>query len=84
MWLFIAPKGKSEPIIRENQPVELPDGVVRSSDKHGLGLEDIQNAAVKSRFQMFEKISTTKEEREELQPQRGIKRGASILSKMKK
>lgn len=84
MWLSIAPKRKPEPIIRENQPAELPDGVVRSTKQHDLGLEDIQTAAVKTRFQMFEKISTTKEAPEELQHNVGIRRGATVLSKMKK
>lgn len=80
----IAPKIKPEIIIRENEPTELPDDVVRSSKQHDLGLENIQTTAVKTRYEMFEKISTTKKAPEELQHNIGIKRSATVLSKMKK
>ncbi|KAJ6640176.1 hypothetical protein Bhyg_12925 [Pseudolycoriella hygida] len=79
-----ATKVKRELIIRENQPAELPDGVVRSTTGYDLGLDNIQTADVKTRFQMFEKISTKKEAPEELQRNVGMKRSAAVLSKMKK
>lgn len=84
MTLSVAPKRKPELIIRENQPSELPDGVIRSSEQQDLGLENIHTAAVKTRFQMFEKIATTKGTSAELKRNVGIKRSATALSKTKK
>lgn len=57
------PKLRPELVISENQPSELPDSVVRSSKQHDLGLENIETAAVKRRFQLFEKIGLAKEQR---------------------
>ncbi len=46
---------KNELIICESQPVELPEDVVRCSDKPDYGLDElIQVADVKSKFKAFE------------------------------
>ncbi|XP_017022587.1 LIM domain and actin-binding protein 1 isoform X2 [Drosophila kikkawai] len=45
---------KPELIIRENQPMELPPDVARASDKPNLGLDELQQLNVRSRFEMFE------------------------------
>lgn len=75
---------KPELIIRENQPVELPPDVVRSSDKNDLGLSELQQLNVKERYNIFEnaKKDDTRQmlEREE----RILKRGNTVLSKMAK
>ncbi|KAH8283229.1 hypothetical protein KR054_003401, partial [Drosophila jambulina] len=46
---------KHELIIRENQPMELPPDVARASDKPNLGLDELQQLNVRSRFEVFEK-----------------------------
>lgn len=74
---------KPQLIIAENQPVELPADVVRSSDKTDSGLEELQQLNLKSRFEVFEKGCT--EDKKEVQLDRspsGVKRSASILSKL--
>lgn len=72
---------RPEMIIRENQPVELPPDVVRSSDKTDYGLEELQQLNVRSRFQVFENAG--KEERIELdRSPSGVKKSTSILSKL--
>ncbi|XP_034670505.1 uncharacterized protein LOC117902963 isoform X1 [Drosophila subobscura] len=45
---------KPELIIRENQPIELPPDVARASDKPNLGLEELHQINVRSKFQVFE------------------------------
>ncbi|XP_037899062.1 uncharacterized protein LOC119643708 isoform X2 [Glossina fuscipes] len=50
---------KPELIIRENQPAELPSDVFRASDKPNLGLEELQQLNVRSRFHIFEKAGHT-------------------------
>lgn len=72
---------RPEMIIRENQPVELPPDVVRSSDKTDYGLEELQQLNVRSRFQVFENAG--KEEKVELdRSPSGVKKSTSILSKL--
>lgn len=70
-------------MIRENQPVELPAGVFRSSDKPDLGLEELQQLNVKERFQVFESgaFDNTPEPALERSTS-GVKRSTSILSKL--
>lgn len=82
---------KPELIIRENQPTELPPDVVRASDKPNLGLEELQQLNVRSRFQVFEHGSNGNESEElhQLELTRSatnpvVKRSASILSKVSK
>ncbi|XP_030379556.1 LIM domain and actin-binding protein 1 isoform X2 [Scaptodrosophila lebanonensis] len=77
---------KAELIIRESQPVELPPDVVRASDKPDLGLEELQQLNVRSRFQVFEGAGKRREEEEQqLQRQNTVvKRSTSILSKVAK
>ncbi|XP_014759725.2 uncharacterized protein LOC6506040 [Drosophila ananassae] len=53
---------KPELIIRENEPKELPSEVARASDKPNLGLEELQNINVRSKFKVFEYDSKTKNE----------------------
>jgi hypothetical protein len=72
---------KLEMIIRESQPVELPPGVVRSSDKTDLGLEELQQLNVRQRFQVFENASQ-QETKHELDKSSSVKRSTSILSKL--
>ncbi|KAH8236295.1 hypothetical protein KR032_000897, partial [Drosophila birchii] len=45
---------KPELIIRENQPMELSPDVARASDKPNLGLDQLQQLNVRSRFEVFE------------------------------
>lgn len=68
-------------IIRENQPVELPPDVVRSSDKTDLGLEELQQLNVRQRFQVFENAGQ-KETKQEFDKTTSVKRSTSILSKL--
>lgn len=82
---------KPELIIRENQPMELPPDVVRSCDKADLGLEELHQLNVKSRFQVFEHHGQQQQQQlvdaaaaaDELRA-KGVKRSASILSKLAK
>lgn len=46
---------KHQMIICESNPVELPPDVVRASDKPDLGLEELSQLDVKSRFEVFER-----------------------------
>lgn len=73
---------KMEMIIRENQPSELPADVVRSSDKADLGLEELQQLNVRSRFQVFENASQQESKVEVDRSSNGVKRSTSILSKL--
>lgn len=77
---------KAELIIRENQPMELPPDVVRSSDKTDLGLEELQQLNVKSRYQIFESHgdSATEQPIDLTGKGVGVNRSASILSKLSK
>ncbi|CAH0549096.1 unnamed protein product [Brassicogethes aeneus] len=77
-----APKPrKNELIIRENQPLELPPGVFRASDKPDLGLEELQSLNVKERFQVFEQHQHETYESDSREPV-NVKRSPSILSKL--
>lgn len=75
---------KPELIIRENQPVELPADVVRSSDKNDLGLSELHQLNVKERYNIFE--NAKKEESHQLldREERVLKRGTTVLSKLAK
>lgn len=77
---------KPELIIRENQPVELPPDVVRASDKPNLGLEELQQINIRSKFEAFEKSHVKNEDKgiETIPSLTGVKRSASILSKLAK
>lgn len=78
---------KPEMIIRENQPIELPPDVVRSSDKSDLGLHELHQLNVKSRYQVFEKgcqQDSLELSQDKLQHDRSSKRSATILSKLAK
>lgn len=76
---------KPELIIRENQPVELPPDVVRSSDKSDLGLTELQQLNVKQRYQVFENRQHQQHDYQQVDRQdRTVKRGATILSKLAK
>lgn len=79
----VAPR-KPELIIRESQPIELPPGVVRSSDKTDLGLSDLQQLNVRERYNMFE--NGRKEESHQMldREEHLIKRGTTVLSKLAK
>ncbi|XP_018571204.1 xin actin-binding repeat-containing protein 2 isoform X8 [Anoplophora glabripennis] len=73
---------KAEPIIRENQPLELPPDVVRASDKPDLGLEELQSLNVKERFQVFEHHQTETQESDRGPTPVNVKKSPSILSKL--
>jgi hypothetical protein len=73
---------RPEMIIRENQPVELPPDVVRSSDKTDLGLEELSQLNVRSRFQVFENAGQEEKKIELDRSPSGVKKSTSILSKL--
>ncbi|XP_055922215.1 LIM domain and actin-binding protein 1 isoform X2 [Eupeodes corollae] len=78
---------KPELIIRENQPLELPPDVVRASDKPDLGLEELQQINIRSKFEAFEKSQVENDDNRTLErtpSMTGVKRSASILSKLAK
>ncbi|TMW47402.1 hypothetical protein DOY81_007519, partial [Sarcophaga bullata] len=82
---------KPELIIRENQPTELPPDVVRGSNKPDLGLQELQQLNVRSRFQVFEQgKADSNEDQEDSRVHNNnssnnvVKRSASILSKVAK
>ncbi|KRF99803.1 uncharacterized protein Dwil_GK28158 [Drosophila willistoni] len=75
---------KAELIIRESQPVELPPDVARASDKPDLGLEELQQLNVRSRFQVFEKDLTKSQESLPERHTSTAKRNSSILLKLAK
>ncbi|XP_066153755.1 uncharacterized protein [Euwallacea fornicatus] len=76
---------KPELIIRENEPQELPPGVVRASDKPDLGLEELQSLNVKERFQHFEHFQSQHTETTDIERASGkVERSPSILSKLAK
>ncbi|XP_037045566.1 uncharacterized protein LOC119081000 isoform X2 [Bradysia coprophila] len=78
-----APPRRPELIIRENQPIELPPDVVRSSDKTDLGLEELHQLNVKSRYEIFENAGQMEQETVQLdRSPSGVKRSATILSKL--
>ncbi|KRF85370.1 F-actin-monooxygenase MICAL3 isoform X2 [Drosophila virilis] len=74
---------KTELIIRESQPTELPPDVVRASDKPDLGLDELHQLNVRSRFELFENVEQNKLKEEQLQAQQRpvIKRSTSVLTK---
>ncbi|XP_065364177.1 F-actin-monooxygenase MICAL3 [Calliphora vicina] len=74
---------KPELIIRENQPAELPPDVVRASDKPDLGLEELQQLNVRSRFQVFEQNNDDQQDAHKTN-NNVVTRSASILSKVAK
>lgn len=82
--LILAPPRRPELIIRENQPIELPPDVVRSSDKTDLGLEELHQLNVKSRYEIFENAGQiTEQDTPQLdRSPSGVKRSATILSKL--
>lgn len=82
-YSVIARPRKPELIIRENQPIELPPGVVRSSDKTDLGLEELSQLNVKSRYEIFENAGQNTEDAPQLdRSPSNVKRSATILSKL--
>ncbi|CAH1719601.1 unnamed protein product [Chironomus riparius] len=72
---------KHEMIILENQPIELPPDVIRSSDKTDLGLEELHQINLRQRFQLFENAGQ-QESKVELDKGNNVKRSTSILSKL--
>lgn len=75
---------KHQMIICESNPVELPPDVVRASDKPDLGLEELSQLDVKSRFEVFERRNNA--EQPQVEPVRGPPRekSAALLSKLAK
>ncbi|XP_047037198.1 F-actin-monooxygenase MICAL3 isoform X2 [Helicoverpa zea] len=78
-----APK-KHQMIICESNPVELPPDVVRASDKPDLGLEELSQLDVKSRFEVFERKAKSPEEPLPQEPRVPREKTAAILSKLAK
>ncbi|CAG9136497.1 unnamed protein product [Plutella xylostella] len=78
-----APPKKHQMIICESKPVELPPDVVRASDKPDLGLEELAQLDVKSRFQVFEKKQERSEEPSLVQ-HKPRERSTALLAKLAK
>ncbi|XP_076066324.1 uncharacterized protein LOC143039888 [Oratosquilla oratoria] len=66
-------------IVLESQPEELPDDVVRASDKPDYGLEELQTN-VRAKFAMFETASK-EEEQAKLEPV-SVRRSQSLLNRV--
>ena len=76
---------KDELIISENQPVELPPDVARASYKTDLGLDELQQLDVKSKFHLFENSFDSSKDEDKLEKSaNGVRRSSSILSKLAK
>lgn len=75
---------KHQMIICESNPVELPPDVVRASDKPDLGLEELSQLDVKSRFEVFEKKAKTEEDQQPLEPRGPREKSTALLSKLAK
>ena len=72
-----------ELIVRENEPVDLPVDVVRSSQKMDYGLEELANLTdVRSKFLAFEQLKN--EEEAVLIENVSVKRSPSILNRIAK
>ncbi|KPJ19585.1 Pollen-specific protein SF3 [Papilio machaon] len=78
-----APK-KHQMIICESNPVELPPDVVRASDKPDLGLEELAQLDVKSRFEVFERAAQKTPEPPLLEPRAPREKSSALLSKIAK
>ncbi|XP_013168855.1 PREDICTED: actin cytoskeleton-regulatory complex protein pan-1 [Papilio xuthus] len=78
-----APK-KHQMIICESNPVELPPDVVRASDKPDLGLEELAQLDVKSRFEVFERAAQKTPEPPVLEPRAPREKSSALLSKIAK
>ncbi|KAG6446632.1 hypothetical protein O3G_MSEX004552 [Manduca sexta] len=78
-----APK-KHQLIICESNPVELPPDVVRASDKPDLGLEELAQLDVKSRFEVFERAARGSDEPLPAEPRAPREKSAALLSKLAK
>ncbi|KAL0809989.1 hypothetical protein ABMA28_010827 [Loxostege sticticalis] len=75
---------KHQMIICESNPVELPPDVVRASDKPDLGLEELSQLDVKSRFEVFERAAKTPEEPLPAEPRVPREKSSALLSKLAK
>lgn len=75
---------KPELIIRENQPEVLPPDVARASDKPDLGLDDLHQLNVRSRFQVFESGNAQEKNAKVQSRPTSVKRSTTILSKVAK
>ncbi|XP_026731061.1 LIM domain and actin-binding protein 1 isoform X2 [Trichoplusia ni] len=73
---------KHQMIICESNPVELPPDVVRASSKPELGLEQLSQLDVKSRFEVFERGAAPQQPPERAQAPR--EKTQAILSKLAK
>merc|ERR1711874_71185 len=63
----------------ENNPDELPEDVVRATDKPDYGLEELSSANVKQKFSMFENKAKEKETRS-VEPAH-VRRSQSLMNK---
>ncbi|KAM3959928.1 uncharacterized protein ACR2FA_006066 isoform 2-T2 [Aphomia sociella] len=79
-----APPKKHQMIICESSPVELPPDVVRASDKPDLGLEELSQLDVKSRFEVFERKSKNNDEPLPVEPRAPREKSSALLSKLAK
>ncbi|KAH8403608.1 hypothetical protein KR222_009340, partial [Zaprionus bogoriensis] len=73
--------GKTELIIRESYPEELPPDVARASDKPDLGLNELHQLNVRSRFQVFENVFERSDRNKKSEQRPPITRGNTILTK---
>ncbi|KAL4712450.1 hypothetical protein ACJJTC_007466, partial [Scirpophaga incertulas] len=75
---------KHQMIICESNPVELPPDVVRASDKPDLGLEELSQLDVKSRFEVFEKRTREPDPSPVTEPRAPREKSTALLSKLAK
>ncbi|XP_053619303.1 uncharacterized protein LOC128680275 isoform X2 [Plodia interpunctella] len=75
---------KHQMIICESNPVELPPDVVRASDKPDLGLEELSQLDVKSRFEVFERATQPQLEPQLHEHRAPREKSTALLSKLAK
>merc|ERR1711874_909252 len=72
-------KRRPRMIVLENNPDELPEDVVRATDKPDYGLEELSSANVKQKFSMFENKAKEKDTRN-VEPAH-VRRSQSLMNK---
>ncbi|XP_049881776.1 uncharacterized protein LOC126377844 isoform X2 [Pectinophora gossypiella] len=79
-----APPKKHQMIICESNPIELPPDVVRASDKPDLGIEELTQLDLKSRFEVFEKGPRVQPAAAAPQPRGQRERSQALLARLAK
>merc|ERR1711962_692500 len=73
-------KRRPRMIVLENNPDELPEDVVRATDKPDYGLEELSSANVKQKFSMFENKAKEKKDTRNVEPAH-VRRSQSLMNK---